>query len=65
MNIPFFIWKDRYSVNSVIIDNEHQNLFELINKLYRLFINKQHENEMSGILVDLVNYYTYHFAEEE
>ncbi len=47
------------------MDNEHQQLVNLINRMYTIFKNKGESSEILQILDDLLEYGAHHFADEE
>ena len=58
-------WKPEYSVKVKEIDEQHQKLVILIDKLY-VAINENKGNKILGnILDDLIDFGVYHFATEE
>ena len=58
-------WKNDYSVNIAIIDQQHKKLVELINELHDAMLNKQ-TKETTGIIIDeLIKYTDSHFSTEE
>ena len=58
-------WKDEYSVGIPLIDSEHQQLFEEINKLYMSMKRGVSVREMEDLLGFVINYAKTHFADEE
>jgi len=61
----FFKWDDSYSVGLQLIDEQHKNLINLINKLYDAFIKKEHQDIITEIVQELEDYTKYHFNAEE
>jgi hemerythrin-like metal-binding protein len=61
----FFRWTNEYSVNIQQIDNQHKGLFEIINKLYNAFSQKKANEQLNGIIDELIQYAVNHFATEE
>lgn len=59
------VWKDEFSVSNPEIDSQHQNLIDLINKLFKAFKAGKAKRETKKIINDLVGYTSYHFATEE
>jgi len=58
-------WNDKYSVNISLIDEQHKNLFEIINKA---IIAKKHSKatkDVLGILDKMTEYALEHFEVEE
>jgi len=58
------IWSEGYSVGINEIDNQHKKLIGLINKLYRVYLDKN-TDELSGIIDEIKDYTLYHFSTEE
>jgi hemerythrin len=63
--MKMFTWDQKYSVEIVSIDNEHQVLFDLINKLYEAMSQGKARDVMSGIVEELYEYTKTHFRREE
>ena len=61
----FFKWKDEYRVGIAQIDEQHKNLFDLVNRLYSAFSAKKTENDLDDVFSDLFAYTIKHFTEEE
>lgn len=57
-------WKDEYSVNVEIIDEQHKHFVSILNKLYENVQSKNTE-ALPEILTELVKYKEYHFDTEE
>ena len=58
-------WNDRYSVNIPEIDEQHKQLFALIDKLSEAMKKGQSKDILGEILNGLVQYAGQHFATEE
>ncbi|HET6488444.1 MAG TPA: bacteriohemerythrin [Syntrophales bacterium] len=58
-------WTDALSVNIKEIDNQHQRLFDLMNKLHEAMKIGKGNDVLGGILGDLVKYTVVHFSSEE
>ena len=58
-------WSDDLSVQVSEIDQQHQRLIELINKLHEAMLAKQGKQIVSQILDELAAYTVYHFQAEE
>ncbi len=56
-----FVWDDLYSVQNEEVDNQHKQLFALVNKLEVGLDQKQ----VKAIIMDLYKYTRRHFASEE
>ena len=63
---PQFIWKDEYNIGVDIIDKEHQQLFKIIDKLFRF---KEDEKNNQWACREGIKFFkahaTKHFADEE
>ncbi len=58
-------WSDELSVGIQEIDDQHQFLVELLNKLHRAIHQRQGTAAAQAILVELADYTRIHFAVEE
>lgn len=58
-------WKDAFSVNVSAIDEEHQKLFDIINRLHTAMTKREAGNIIADTFAELVNYTKTHFAHEE
>lgn len=59
------IWSEEYETGYPLVDQQHKNLFDMINS-YHTAINSDHEtNKISSILNDLALYTQSHFRTEE
>jgi len=58
-------WSDKYSVQIDEIDNQHKQLVDIINKLYRFFKAGNVKDKIHPILDELIDYTHYHFQTEE
>lgn len=58
-------WSEKYSVNHNILDQQHQQLFEIVNELYNSFTNRDSHIIIREIISKLHYYAVFHFAEEE
>ncbi|QQS60854.1 MAG: hemerythrin family protein [Candidatus Moraniibacteriota bacterium] len=60
-----FIWSDEYNLGIERIDKQHKHFARLIEKLHNAINNTTFDQELEGIMVDLVEYAQYHFKTEE
>jgi hemerythrin len=60
-----FRWTLTYKVNVAILDQQHQELFDTVNKLERALRVGEGNAAIDGILDRLMNYAGFHFAAEE
>ncbi|HJV48785.1 MAG TPA: bacteriohemerythrin [Geothrix sp.] len=58
-------WNTRYDTGIRIIDEQHQELFRILDALRRLVQDGTKRTEVEGMLVDLVGCSERHFATEE
>ena len=65
MAAQFFKWDNSYSVNSDILNEQHQELFRITNDLYEAFSKNAHKEQLGNIIERLYDYSKYHFSEEE
>ena len=56
-------WTEAYSVGNDTIDEQHQQLFAILNKLTT--IDDNNEDEISKTLDELLEYVNKHFSDEE
>lgn len=61
----FFKWSSEYSVNIDTIDNQHQELVNILNRLFVAVSKREGDKVIAGILDALVSYTQTHFALEE
>ncbi len=61
----FFKWSSEYSVNIQTIDNQHQELVNILNRLFVAVCNREGDKVIAGILDALMDYTKTHFALEE
>ena len=58
-------WSDDFSVHHEIIDQQHQMLFTLAHKAYRIANSPSSANEVKMILIEFFDYMKTHFRDEE
>ncbi|MEI6835785.1 MAG: bacteriohemerythrin [Candidatus Falkowbacteria bacterium] len=60
-------WKDEYSLGIEKIDEQHQEMLSIINRLYSLFEKKKYDDqeEIKKIITEMTDYAEYHFKTEE
>ncbi|HHV64227.1 MAG TPA: hemerythrin family protein [Peptococcaceae bacterium] len=61
-------WKEEYAIGVPLIDEQHQKLFEIGNRLYELlenYILDDKYDKIVAIIQELREYTKYHFASEE
>ena len=63
--LRFFVWKDSFRVGIEAVDRDHQQFFEIINRLYHAMVLGKGEVVVRSTLADLIAYAREHFAREE
>ena len=59
------VWNNNYSIGIETIDTQHQQLFDIMNKLYIASEEDQELETIIGLFEELKDYTKYHFTEEE
>jgi len=65
MPTTHFEWRDEYSVNVKLIDQQHKKLIKTIDDLYQSILANKAKKEISEIFRQLNMYSNYHFFTEE
>ena len=63
--MPYFEWKNVYSVGNTKIDQQHQKLFDIANRFYSAFEEEKSHDELESIFSELLDYTRFHFHDEE
>lgn len=63
--VPKILWQDSFSVGSPTLDEHHQQLARLINRLADLGTGDGHSEAADEVISALVQYAMYHFEHEE
>jgi hemerythrin-like metal-binding protein len=63
--LAFMTWNDSYSVKVRAIDEEHKQLFKMVNNLYDAMKSGQGSVVVGKVLEQLIRYTRTHFANEE
>lgn len=63
--MPKLEWSDKYLLGVKKFDEDHEHLFDLMNKSYDLIENTAPYARLEMILDELFEYAAYHFAAEE
>ncbi|MFC1490325.1 bacteriohemerythrin [Candidatus Latescibacterota bacterium] len=63
--MAYIKWDDKLLINISVIDNQHQKLYELTNRLHAELLVGRGDKVLGEILTSLVDYVKVHFAEEE
>lgn len=64
-NRDFIEWSDVFKVNINKIDEQHKELFRLVNGLYEAWKGKKSRDTIGNLLNGLINYTATHFKTEE
>lgn len=60
-----FLWNDNFATHIPIIDQQHQQLVALLNKLASSLVRLTDVVDIEQVFVDLIDYVDYHFKIEE
>jgi len=63
--MPFLEWKDDYSVNVRTIDDQHKQLFRMVNELHAAMKEGRGKTIIADLIGRLEEYTNYHFLTEE
>jgi hemerythrin len=58
-------WKDEYSVDGGMIDEQHKKLISMIQELHTAMIEGHGDEAVNSIMDQLASYTEYHFSAEE
>ncbi len=58
-------WDISLKTGVQIVDDQHKNLVELVNRLYDAMVKGKGNQALGGILTELIDYTVYHFKTEE
>ena len=58
-------WTDNFSVNNLIIDQQHKKLVDLVNQLHDAMKSGKGKEALSSIFDELIRYTKEHFSYEE
>jgi hemerythrin len=58
-------WSPEYTVGVAVLDEHHQELFEILNTLFTLMADGSEDKAILRVLRELIDYTHYHFEEEE
>ena len=58
-------WSKQYQIGNDLIDNEHEELFRLINAFHDHWLEKRERQTITPLLNQLVAYAQLHFRHEE
>lgn len=64
-NNIYVVWNSSFSVNVKELDEQHQNYFAIVNRIYKALDSEEIGEELLRILDQLGGYAHYHLATEE
>lgn len=64
-DVVFFKWQTSYNVNIKVIDQQHRELVNILNRLFVAISKREADKTISGILDAMVAYTRTHFELEE
>lgn len=59
------VWNESYSVGVKELDQQHQKIFGIINRLYEIMESPDIARELPSIIDECIEYSNYHFETEE
>src|SRR6266542_6250044 len=62
---PFFVWKESFRLGIPTVDRDHQQFFEIINKLQYCVVLGKEQAVVRKSLGELIDYARDHFARQE
>lgn len=63
--MPIAFWRDEYCTGDAVIDQQHQYLFSIVNKLHDAMLEGHGSDVLKQTLDELVSYTIEHFRMEE
>lgn len=63
--MPIVTWDGSLSIGHDMIDRHHEHLVQLLNDTYDQFCDHDSVLSLGPLLEELIDYATYHFAQEE
>jgi hemerythrin len=63
--MPYFAWVPEYSVGVKELDNQHQTMVGILNRLHEAMKVGKASDELLGVITEMVNYTKFHFTSEE
>jgi hemerythrin len=63
--MPFFNWSPSLSVGVKELDDQHQKLIDMVNRLHDGMKNGKGSQELGSVLGEMVEYAKFHFSTEE
>lgn len=63
--MTYFKWTEDLAVGNTFIDNDHQKLIEMVNRLHTLMQEGKGKEVLGKVLTNLITYTKEHFRREE
>lgn len=63
--MAFLEWTKNFSMGDEVVDEQHQRLFDMLNRLHESVVQGQEQSALVSILDEMVDYTVYHFKTEE
>ena len=63
--MSFINWEDKYSVDIALIDDQHKQLFSIINSLHEIMREGKGKEHVGIVVEKLISYTEKHFNQEE
>lgn len=63
--MAFFSWQSKFALGIKSIDNDHQKLVALIDRLYVAMSEGRAKHEIDDVVQELIDYTRFHFNREE
>lgn len=63
--MDFIVWDEKYVTGVELVDQDHQVLVSLINKLHEAMLKGTARNDVESIISEMAEYTKFHFAREE
>jgi|ERR1035437_2315951 hemerythrin-like metal-binding protein len=64
-NVALFVWRDELSVGNVLLDNDHRQLINKVNELFRAMEQRKDKGVLSELLSAVIEFTREHFKLEE
>ncbi|WP_316898170.1 bacteriohemerythrin [Pseudodesulfovibrio indicus] len=63
--MPFIQWSQKNCIGVPVVDEQHQKLFDILNRLHESVVEGLEQSAVFSILDELIDYTVYHFNTEE
>jgi hemerythrin len=65
IHMPLFTWDNKYSVNNNELDEHHQKICHVLNRVYDDCLGRDKPQSIDSIIDEMISYTNYHFSAEE